>query len=381
MHRALVFLILLLLPPLARGDTLAGLLSPPITRQDHKAISTLLHLSTTQQQSADQLFDGYLTAFTKEAQKYEASYRRYEAAAHERPKDHKADFDAFIADFRDYVLKKLFAQHDLLADYRSILNEDQLTTLWPAVDRMMHRKLMGHLSTRTASQWTRVDLLTIIQEANLSHESRALIATQLTEYELALDKVLSGYHHLFWSKTETWLDPSDDDLEKAAVEFGDPAAALNRKYSRWVLELLPPADSKPLRTAIEAKAYDWLGNIAARRAAAEQTLIRAEQLTDLSDESKARLPEIRAKLASEYEAANRWLITAYDQTDAQLQAMTEAAWRKSLNDEKGPFNKIMSDTLERCDQIQERLESDLRPLLSVSQRSIVWPTPAPANAK
>jgi len=374
----LLALLILLLPALSRADTLAGLLSPPVSKQDHQAVCTLLHLTPAQKQSADQLFDGYLTAFTKEAAKYNASYRTYEAAAHEKPKDHKADFEVFVAAFRAYVLKKIFAQHDLLADYRALLTEQQLSEDWPAVDRMMHRKLLRHLSTRTVSQWTRVNLLSLIEEAELSPASRALIATHLAEYELALDKVLSGYHRLFWSKTDTWLDPSDDDLEKAAVDFGDPAAALNRKYSRWITELLPPDDSTKLLALIHDRAYDWLGNLSFRKSRMEATLSRAEHLEDLTPDIRGQIAAIRRTWTNDLAEANRYIIAQTDQADAELGAMTLEAFQASVNSETGPFNRVQTSTVARGEDIESKLNNTLRPLLTEDQRLKVWP-PQPEN--
>ncbi len=373
----LFVLLILLLPALARADTLAGLLSPPVSKQDHQAVTTLLHLTPAQKQSADQLFDGYLTAFTKEAAKYNASYRTYEAAAHEKPKDHKAEFEVFVAAFRAYTLKKIFAQHDLLTDYRALLTEQQLTDDWPAVDRLMHRKLLRHLATRTVSQWTRVDLLSVIDEAELAPASRALIAAHLTEYELALDKVLTGYHRLFWSKTDTWLDPNDDDLEKAAVDFGDPAAALNRKYSRWITELLPPDDSTTLLKLINDRAYDWLSNLSFRKTRMEATLSRAEHLEDLTPDIREQIAAIRRTWTNDLAEANRYVIAETDQADAELSTMTLEAFNASMNSETGPFNRVQTSTVARGEEIESKLNNTLRPLLTEDQRAKVWPPPPP----
>lgn len=373
----IVVLLMLLLPALARADTLAGLLSPPVSKQDHQVVATLLHLTPAQKQFADQLFDGYLAAFTKEAAKYNASYRTYEAAAHEKPKDHKAEFEVFIAAFRAYVLKKIFAQHDLLTDYRALLTEQQLTDDWPAVDRLMHRKLLRHLATRTVSQWTRVDLLSLIDEAELAPASRALIAAHLTEYELALDKVLTGYHRLFWSETDTWLDPNDDDLEKAAVDVGDPAAALNRKYSRWITELLPPEDSTKLLPLIHDRAYDWLSNLSFRKIRMEATVTRAEHLEDLTPDIREQIAAIRRTWTNDLSQANRYIIAETDQADAELSAMTLEAFNASMNSETGPFNRVQTSTVARGEEIEAKLNGALRPLLTPEQRRSVWPDPKP----
>jgi hypothetical protein len=369
----------------ALGGSVNELIEPPVSRRDYEAMARLLDLDKDQRGAADVLFDGYLAGYKPVPEplkdllkKRTETVRGYTGQETEQQKmeDTRAFDTAFGSAVRKFMRKKAFVQAEFLSDLRSLLREDQRADRWPAVERMMRRKFLERALTRSCTTWNRVDLVACIDVAELPLDVRGSVAPQLEEYELALDRLLVRYARLYWSESGTWLEPKDDDLLRVGNEIGPGVAALNRKYTRWVTDLLPPESAEKLLLVVRARVYPSLGSLAYWRGVAEGTRRRIDRLPDLAADARERIAEIYRTWDDGMAAVQRWVLAEYDRADRDVSGMTDDELA-AADPAKHPTILIIETTFERGEKLNAKLDRALQRELDEAQREIVWPKAVP----
>lgn len=344
-------------------------------------MARLLDLDKDQRAAADLVFDGYMAGYKPVAeplkdlhQKRIETVKNYTGQETEQEKaDDTRDFDiAFVAAVRKFLRKKAFIQAEFLSDVRGLLREDQRADRWAAVERMMRRKFLERALTRNCTTWNRVDLIACIDAAELSGEVRDSVSPQLEEYELALDRLLVRYARLYWSESGTWLEPKDDDLLRVGSEIGPAVAALNRKYTRWVTDLLLPESAEKILLVVRARVYPSLGSLAHWRGVAEGTRRRIDAIPDLMADTRERVAEIYRTWDLDMAAAYRWVLAEYDRGDRDVSGMTDDELA-AADPEKHPIIRIIDATFARGEKLNAKLNRALQGELDEAQGDIVWP--------
>lgn len=357
----------------ALAGGLEDLLRPPVSTADHERIVAILGLDENQRDAASLLFSGYLAGYSGEAQRFRDLYTRREEAVRAGDADMASLNLAFDAAFTRFCRKKDFASRDYTLSVRALLTEAQQASSWERVERLMRRKLLGRVFPRTATDWHTVDVVAGVEELGLPEPILDTVSDTLREYEKTVDAPLIRLERLLGSPEAVWLEQDEATLWKEGQGIGREIAAINRKYTRWIAELLPVKHSAALVTAARAKAYWSMGVVQAAQARRDELHSRLEAVGGVLAE---QAEQVRASFEAFDKAADEirsLIVTEYDQADEQVRSWNDEEWAKIIGTSANPCERVRTDAFNRCDAALASLKRTLSVSLNADQRSRVWP--------
>lgn len=290
--------------------------APPFNRRQIERMAEQMGLSEDQKVAAMTLLEGYDEQVRKASE--DARTRRREAMEKFRESQDPAVWEtvrtAATAD-RD-ARKKLDTQ--LLADLSAVMTAEQAAK-WPSAERALKR---GQSLRRGLLSAERADIMELVQESELPEQTLKDLEPVLSQYEVDIERQLAerdrlmeaaGMDQMFRMR----MAGDNEGLEKFLAERRDAATKvrdINRRYARQVQDVLPEEAKGAFVQRFKEASYPDIY----RRTQAHRALDAAWNMSDLSDEQKLKIDDIRNTFTSAAEKANTTLQSHRDRMEEEL---------------------------------------------------------------
>ena len=191
----------------------------------------------------------------------------------------------------------------IMEEIKSSLKADQAAK-WESFERFMRRE---KLLSRGRLSGENVNLFAVLDEAGLTKEQIASIASILDEYELRLDEALkkrSDFLGQNEGKVMTAIQNSDakslEELASKGVDLRNAVRNVNEQYRTTIAGVLPPEEAKRFTQAALASGFARVY----RPTRAERAFEKALSLADLSPDTLAAISEMQIAMMTELVGMN-----------------------------------------------------------------------------
>jgi hypothetical protein len=290
--------------------------APAFNRRQIERMAERMELTEDQKVAAMTLLEGYEEQVRKAQE--DARTRRREAMEKFRESQDPAVWDTVrdsaTAD-RD-ARKKLDTQ--LLTDLSAVMTAEQAAK-WPSAERALKR---GQSLRRGLLSAERADIMELVQESELPEQTLKELEPVLSQYELDIERQLAerdrlmeaaGMDQMFRMR----MSGDNEGLEKFLAERRDAATKvrdINKRYARQIQDALPE-DAKPaFAQRFKEESYPDIY----RRTQGHRAIDAAWSMSDLSDEQKLKIDDIRNTFTGAADKANATLQTHRDRMEADL---------------------------------------------------------------
>lgn len=292
-----------------------GMNTPPINSRQFGRYLDSLNVSKEQREAAETLFDGY----QDQVRSAEESMRERGREMRERMRDDRDP--AIFEDMRRQMSKareeRAKLDESLFDDVKAILTSDQIKN-WNKVDRAYRRDTTlrrGRLSGES------VDVTRLLDNLELSADTKAAINPILEEYETELDRELIARNKVYddlQARMQEMFRNRDPEAAQQALAKGRDAGArvrdLNQKFARRIEESLP--DDKRSAFSLAAKRASFPDVYRPTRT--ERELAAALNLDDLDTAQKASLAALNESYSRTTLAVNDKLAAATRDSEMQF---------------------------------------------------------------
>ncbi len=290
--------------------------APPFNRRQIERMSEQIGLSEDQKVAAMTLLEGYEEQVRKANE--DARTRRREAMEKFRESQDPAVWETVrttATTDRD-ARKKLDTQ--LLTDLSAVMTAEQATK-WPSAERALKR---GQSLRRGLLSAERADIMELVQETELPEQTLKDLEPVLSQYELDIERQLAerdrlmeaaGMDQMFRMR----MAGDNEGLEKFLAERRDAAAKvrdINRRYARQIQDALPEEAKPVFAQRFKEASYPDIY----RRTQAHRALDAAWNMSDLNDEQKLKIDDIRNTFTAAADKANGTLQTHRDRMEEEL---------------------------------------------------------------
>lgn len=290
--------------------------APPFNRRQIERMSEQIGLSEDQKVAAMTLLEGYEEQVRKANE--DARTRRREAMEKFRESQDPAVWETVrttATTDRD-ARKKLDTQ--LLTDLSAVMTAEQATK-WPSAERTLKR---GQSLRRGLLSAERADIMELVQETELPEQTLKDLEPVLSQYELDIERQLAerdrlmeaaGMDQMFRMR----MAGDNEGLEKFLAERRDAAAKvrdINRRYARQIQDALPEEAKPVFAQRFKEASYPDIY----RRTQAHRALDAAWNMSDLNDEQKLKIDDIRNTFTAAADKANGTLQTHRDRMEEEL---------------------------------------------------------------
>ena len=186
----------------------------------------------------------------------------------------------------------------IMEEIKSSLKADQAAK-WESFERFMRRE---KLLSRGRLSGENVNLFAVLDEAGLTKEQIASIASILDEYELRLDEALkkrSDFLGQNEGKVMTAIQNSDskslEELASKGVDLRNAVRNVNEQYRTAIAGVLPPEEAKRFTQAALASGFARVY----RPTRAERAFEKALSLEGLSPETLTAISEMQIAMMAE----------------------------------------------------------------------------------
>lgn len=307
--------------------------APPFNRQQIERFADQVALTEDQKTAAFNLLGGYEELVRKTSD--ESRTRRREAMEKFRENQDQSVWDtvrtAAAAD-RD-ARKKLDQQ--LLTDLSAILTTEQSAN-WPSAERGLKR---GQSMRRGLLAAERADIEEIISEIELPEQVKTDLQPVITQYEIDIERQLAERDRLMESAGmdqmfRMRMEGDNAGLEKFLAERRDASMKvreINKRVARQVQDTLPETAKAAFAQRFKEASYPDVY----RRTQGVRALEAAWAMSDLTDEQKLKIDDIRTTFNSAADKANQNLQTQRDRMEEALTpAKLAEQGMRALDDEE-----------------------------------------------
>ena len=384
--------IAILLPAaLCHGQGTSGILPDPIATNDLDRYAALLNLSSQQRQAIDPMHSAYLEQF--------ASFRENEVGdflddtrnlrrSLMNP-DGGADISKTTRDHKRLSGRIASMDSALFNQIQTVLSEEQLTNL-PRVRMARQRQRYSTDATRFVTGMNpsvRVDLFALIHDLEFSPDDVVAIDVPLRRYESQLTDNLKSLHaetsgmfeRISQSVQETvgTIDQSDPEQmrsmfeafrtawEQATIEVNEVASNVS-SLNRNTFENMTPLLSDNGRRSLQRNFYRRAYSTGFRNSgAADRRFDSALQLTDLSDETRSAIGQLRADYEVQFRTIASPLMDAIDEQRERRGGMQFRFGRNGNDDDPGV--ERINDLRDRLGALEDRTLEQLNTLLGAER--------------
>lgn len=297
-----------------RGGGFGGLggfagFEQPIGTRDVQQFERILGLTEEQKLLVDALFEGYAEQVRDQQRKMRDAFSGMRERLREGDATLREEVQNQMAAIREEG-KRIEAS--FLADVRSVLTEAQ-TAAWPKVEMTLRRE---RTLRRGLMSGERVNVIRLIDEADLGEDVRAAISPTLEQYEVDLDRALverNRFQEEAMEAARELMQSGDfaaiDDLFSRGREFSRRVRDVNRRYARQIISMLPEEKQAEVEQAFKAESFPeaYRPTFAARR------LESALGLADLTAEQKEAIESLRSSFTQKMSQLNDRLAKAIEE--------------------------------------------------------------------
>lgn len=332
---------------------------PEITSRQFDRYAKMLALTDEQKSAAKELFEGY----RNEIRQHDDAMRKQRQEMMEKFRENRdpSVFEGMQAEMTKQRDKREATTKAFMNDFKVILTADQEAT-WPRVERAQRRD-QSMARGRLAGE--NVDLVHVVDEAQLDADTMKKVAPMIEQYETEVDRELTSRNAVFEdSMTKGREAMRDGDMEKGQELFAKARDAsvkvrdVNRRFARQIADALPPEKKGAFELAVKKASFPQVY----RDTAASKQLTAAEKIADLSPEQKTSITELKARYEREIATTNDKLAQAIE--ERQMEANIGQMFRGRDNDEEDPVN----DLREKRRELGNTTTASLQKLLNEKQR-------------
>lgn len=342
------------------GGGMGGeVLNPSISSRDLERAGKILSLDKDQTEAAKMLFDAYQEQYKAKA---EPLRKKMERAREEfRESRDPSVWGGLRDEFRKLGPVREEMEKTLFADLKAVLREDQAAS-WEKFERSVRRE---RSLNRGLMSGERVNLIQIVERAELDDESKAKVAPVLDQYEVDLDRALTARTQFTTEQMsragEIFGGGDPAELQKM-IEKGRQLAVVvrdvNKRYARQVEDLVP--EDKALKIAAEVRRQSFPRVFETTRA--QRLLDAAAKFEDLDENQKASVASLRDSYVRDAEALNDQMTRETEKFEMSITAEQLMGMFRGGN--RGPVEELFN----KRGQLGRTAEDNLRKILSPEQQ-------------
>lgn len=334
--------------------------APPFNRRQIERFAEQMALTEDQKTAALNLLDGYEELVRQSGD--EARTRRREAMEKFRESQDQSIWETVrtAAETDRVARKKLDTQ--LLTDLSAVLTPDQ-SAKWPEAERNLKR---GQSLRRGLLSAERADVAEIVSELEVPDEAKAQIDPILSQYAIDIERQLNERDRLMESAGmdqmfRLRMEGDNAGLEKFVAERRDASTKvrdINKRYARQVQDILPESVKPAFAQRFKEESYPDIY----RRTQGTRALEAAWAMSDLTDEQKIKIDDIRNTFNAAAEKANETLQKHRDRMEEELTpARLAQEGLRALDDEE------MRTAMRARRELDQGVVSQLKELLTPEQ--------------
>lgn len=334
-----------------------GGFGPTIASRDLDRYADFLRLSPEQREMSRLLFEGY----TEQTRQLGNTLRQQMERVREQFRENRdpSAWQGIQSSMEEMRASRVKIETGFLEDFKAILSDDQRAK-WPELERSMRR---DRLLPRGLMSGERLDVIRLVDEADLPPVVRAEAELVLEQYTLALDRALVRRQEvqedamrqageLFRSGD---MDQAQGLLEKArsaSTEVRD----LNRKYARQIEALLPDDHRGSWQAAVKRASFPQIY----RPSMAARSFEAAAGFADLDETQKDALAAMRASYERDVSSVNDRLAAAQEESEGAI-TVREIMRRGRGGAEEGPMGELRRERRDLDRSALDNLRKLLRP--------------------
>lgn len=275
--------------------------APPVSSRDMDRYADMLGLDQEQRALAEALFEGYMEQFQAEARQVREQTDQLRARAEqEGNREGWREMGQIMQRFGE---RRGEMEQSFLADVRSLLTAEQAER-WPKVERARRREntlRMGRVSGEA------VDLIRLVDEAELDEATNRDLAPILERYELDLDRALVKRNEIYESARERMREAMESgdregiqDLFEEGRDAGVRIRDLNARYARQVEAMLPEQARSAFADAVKRASFPQVY----RATYADRVFEAVDQMRSLSEDQRSAIASLRERYRREVGSIN-----------------------------------------------------------------------------
>jgi Spy/CpxP family protein refolding chaperone len=286
-----------------------GMFGETINSRDMQRYQDFLRLTPEQREMVKVLFDGY-TAQSRDLG--EAMRKKMEQVRN----DFQDTRDPSVWQGLQGAMEQMRAsrqkmESSFMDDFKAVLTAEQATR-WPELERTMRRDRM---LPRGLMSGERLDVIRLVEDANLPPEARANAELVLEQYKVDLDRALVKRTEV----TEDAMRQAGElfrtgDMERAqgllekARSASSEVRDLNRRYARQIEALLPDDKKAAWQDAVKRASFPQVY----RPSLAGRSLEAAAGFGDLDDSQRTAIEALRGSYLRDSSGINDKLAAAQE---------------------------------------------------------------------
>ena len=293
------------------------------TSRDLDKASDILGWDDAQKQAAKTMLDQYQEAYNAKAQDFRDTMDKARKAFQED--QDPSVWDAVRKKGEELGKARTEMDKNFMNDLKSL--GDEKSPKWTKFDRAMRREQnvsKGWLAGES------VNLLGIVDKADLSEQTRASLAPTLDQYEVDIDREyqnrekvvaeVSAEGQKFFGNMRNFRDMQNmdtkqlDPLLNKARDAGNRVREVNRKYSRQIAALLPEDKRAAFEAEIKKQSYPMVY----RPSAADRQMDAALGFGDLTADQKEQIQALKTSFGHDLGSVNDQLAKAQDDHEMTL---------------------------------------------------------------
>lgn len=224
------------------------------------------------------------------------------------------------------------SEKTLLGDVQAILTSAQAER-WPALERTMRR---DRTIRRGLMSGERLDLVRMVEEANLEADVKAPLEPVLEQYAIDLDRALiqrNAFQDEAMQRMGEIMRNQDMDTAQKLLEEGRQYSVavkdINRRYARQIESMLPDGAREAFAAQVARVSFPDVY----RPSYTSRALDAAIGFNDLTEDQKARITAIRDSFNRETNVLNRRLAEAIEQSEMTM--TVQQMFRRGFGGEEG----------------------------------------------
>lgn len=334
-------------------------LQPSLNSRELERFVKLLGLDKDQEEAAKLLFESYQEQFRLKA---EPIRTRTERAREEfRESRDPSVWQGLRGDMQKFQPVRDEMEKTLMGDLKDVLRPQQAEQ-WPRFERALRR---DRALNRGLMSGERVNLLQIVERAELDQPTLATLAPVLDQYEIDLDRELTArtaFMQEQMSKAGEMFQAGDlagmQKLMDKGREISVRVREINRRYARQVQDLVPETKRDAIVAEVKHQSFPRVY----QKIRAERLLDAAATFSDLDEEQKVSVGALKETFTRDLSALNDDLAKAQEKVEMTVTADQIATFFRG--GDEGP----LGDLYRKRGTLGRNAEDSLRKILSPAQQ-------------
>lgn len=344
------------------GGGMAGFgegMQPSLNSREMDRFIKLLGLDKGQEEAAKLLFEGYQEQFKSKADPIRAKMER--ARDEFRESRDASVWQGLRGDVQKFQPVREEMEKIFMTDLKSVLRDDQAEK-WPKFERDLRRE---RGMNRGFMSGERVNLLRIVERAELDEQTLTALAPVLDQYEIDLDRELAvrtAFMQQSTSKAGEMFQAGDmagvQQMMDKGREISVRVREVNRRYARQVQDLVPAEKRDEIAAEVKHQSYPRVY----QKTRAERMLEAATGFKDIDQDQKASIDALTQSFTRDLGGLNDELAKTQEKMEMTVTA------DQLMGFFRGGDEGAMGDLFRKRGSLGRTAEDNLRKILSEEQQ-------------